>query len=133
MPRSKSETLTRREAEIMEILWQRRRATAEEVRAAMSGDPHDSTVRTLLRVLESKGHVRRDASGNAHVYYPTVGRENAQRKAVKTLLDRLFGGSAESLVARLIEDEQLSAEQLNGLRKATPKRRKKGGGKGGHR
>lgn len=120
MARPKSETLTEREAEIMDILWQCGQATAEDVREAMAGSPHDSSVRTLLRVLESKGHVRHEVAGNRYVYLPIITRKSAQRKAIQNLLERLFGGSAETLVLRMIEDEQITAEQIESLQQAAP-------------
>src|SRR5262249_19425493 len=108
-------TLTEREAEIMDFLWARGRATADEVRAALKGRPHDSTVRTLLRVLETKGHVRHEAAGKVYVYRPATARARAQRSALQSLLTRFFGGSAEDLVLRLLEEEHLTAEGLQEL------------------
>ncbi len=132
MARPPSKTLTPREAEIMDVLWQRGSATAEQVRTAMSGGPHDSTVRTLLRVLESKGYVGHDAETTPYLYRPRTARHKAQRKGVQSLLQRLFGGSAQSLVLRLIEDEQITPEQVEELlqsaKKCRPKRRPAEGG-----
>lgn len=115
MARPASDTLTEREAQIMAVLWDLGRATAEQVRAALPDGPHDSTVRTLLRVLESKGHVAHEARGKAYVYRARVGRARAQRKAVRSLLARFFGGSAEGLLLRLLEDEQITPEQLEAI------------------
>ena len=123
----------------MAVLWDLGRATADEVRRALPGGPHDSTVRTLLRVLVRKGYVAREAEGRAHVYRPAVERSRAQRSALREVLGRFFGGSAEDLVLRLIEDEQLTPAQLDALRRpspgtgagsdrnAPPRRRRKGG------
>ncbi len=133
MTRPKSEKLTERETELMGILWQCGRATAEDVREAMAGGPHDSSVRTLLRVLESKGHVRHEVAGNRYVYLPVITCQSAQRKAIQNLLERLFGSSAETLVLRMIEDEQITAEQVEALQQVAPKRLKKRGKKGGRR
>lgn len=116
MPRPPSETLTEREAQVMGVLWGLGDATAEQVRGALPGDLHDSTVRTLLRVLEAKGYVAHEARGNA--YRAAVPRAGAQRAAVRSLLGRLFGGSAEDLVLRLIEDEQITPEQLEQIRRS---------------
>lgn len=137
MTRTPSETLTERESQIMAVLWGLGRATADEVRRAMPGGPHDSTVRTLLRVLVRKGYVVREAEGRAHRYRPAVERSRAQRSALRSLLARFFGGSAEDLVLRLIEDEQITPEQLDALRRPAPgassdrntppRRRRKGG------
>jgi predicted transcriptional regulator len=116
MPRPTSELLTDREAQIMEIVWKRGRATAEEVRAALTDEPHDSTVRTLLRVLKDKGYVK-IAGRQPAVYEPAVPQADVQQSAARSLLNRFFGGSADELVLRLLEDEQLTAEQLTQLRK----------------
>jgi predicted transcriptional regulator len=117
LPRTRSDALTEREAQIMGVLWELGRATAEQVRAALPGSPHDSTVRTLLRVLESKGYATHAIEGKAYVYRPLVDRDKAQQTAVRSLLTRLFGGSAEALVLRLIEDERITAAQLEQIRK----------------
>ncbi len=130
MPRALTEILTEREAQIMDVLWRHGEALADEVRAQLPGQPHDSTVRTLLRILETKGFVAHETRGKAFVYRPAVGRAQAQRSALKNFVGRLFGGSAEDLVLRLIEDEVLTPEQLEQIRKqAQPRspRRRKGG------
>jgi BlaI family transcriptional regulator, penicillinase repressor len=128
MPRPPSELLTDREAQIMEILWQNGRATAEEVRTALADDPHDSTVRTLLRVLKEKGYARITGRQPA-VWEPAVPRADVQQSAARRLLDRFFGGSADALVMRLLEDEHLSAAQLEQLKKQFASQRRKGGRK----
>ena len=117
--------LTEREAQIMNVLWQLGAAVADEVRAALPGQPHDSTVRTLLRILETKGYVVHDARGKSYVYRPAVERAHAQRTALRNFLGRLFGGSAEDLVLRLIEDEVLTPTQLDHIRKSVQPRRAK--------
>lgn len=122
MPRPTSEMLTEREAQIMDALWRLSAATAEEVRAELPGELHDSTVRTLLRVLEGKGLVQHESRGKAFIYRAAAPREKVQRTALRTFLTRLFGGSAEDLVLRLLEDEQITAEQLAQLRSKEPKR-----------
>ncbi|HZW33006.1 MAG TPA: BlaI/MecI/CopY family transcriptional regulator [Isosphaeraceae bacterium] len=118
MPRLPSETLTGRESEIMDVLWNLGEATAEQVREELSGSSHDSTVRTLLRVLERKGYAAHEVRGKAYLYRAVVPRQKAQRRALRTLLARFFGGSAEDLVLRLIEDERITPEQLDALREA---------------
>ena len=80
MPRPKSNTLTDREAEIMDVLWEQQAATADEIRTRLRGRPHDSTVRTLLRVLETKGHVKHNVDGRTYIYHPVVRRERAQKR-----------------------------------------------------
>jgi len=121
--RPSSEILTGREAQIMDVLWGLGSATAEQVREALPDDPHDSTIRTLLRVLESKGQVTHEVNGKAYVYRAAVERTKAQRKALRSVLARFFGGSAEDLVVRLIEDEQITPEQLSAIRQSLPKKR----------
>ncbi len=132
MTRRSSEPLTEREAQIMDVVWRLEEATAEQVRDAIPGKPHDSTVRTLMRVLEAKGYLAHEARGKAYIYRATVGRQKAQRLALSSVLTRFFAGSAEDLVLRLIEDEDLSPAQLEQLRRAArspvPSKRSKQGG-----
>ena len=129
--RPTSQILTEREAQIMDILWDVGRATADEIREALPDEPHDSTVRTHLRVLESKAYVRRSKKGKAHVYRPAVARSKAQGKAIRSLVTRLFGGSPEALLVRLLENEDISAEKLEELRRSTadPNRKESEGDK----
>jgi len=126
MARRPSESLTEREAQIMDVLWSRGKATAETVRLTLLNEPHDSTVRTLLRVLKGKGYVRIIGRKPAS-YEPLVSREQAQSTATQSLLARLFQGAAESLVLRLLEDEQLTTEQIAELRKKIKPSKRKGG------
>ncbi len=122
--RPPSETLTGREAQIMDVFWRVAEATAEQVRAALDDPLHDSTVRTLLRVLVTKGYLAREPRGKAFVYRAAIGRSGAQRHALGSVLARFFGGSAEDLVLRLIEDDRLTPEQLDEIRRDTsPKTR----------
>jgi len=95
--------LSRRERQIMEILYQRGKASASEVRELMEGAPSYSAVRAMLRVLEEKGHVKHVAEGLKYVYVPTVGRDKAKRSAVKHVLDTFFNGSPEQIVAALLD------------------------------
>jgi predicted transcriptional regulator len=95
--------LSRRERQIMDILYQHGKASASEVRALMDGAPGYSAVRAMLRVLEEKGHVKHEAAGLKYVYVPTVGREKAKRSAVKHVLDTFFNGSPEQIVAALLD------------------------------
>ncbi len=119
MARAQSETLTGREAEIMDVVWRLGEATAEQVREGLARPPHDSTIRTLLRVLETKGYVRHEVAGKAYSYRATVDRRKVQRHALGSLLAQWFGGSAEDLVLRLIEDEQITPAQLDELRRGS--------------
>jgi len=95
--------LSRRERQIMEILYQHGKASASEVRALMESAPGYSAVRAMLRVLEEKGHVKHEAAGLKYVYVPTVGREKAKRSAVKHVLETFFNGSPEQIVAALLD------------------------------
>src|SRR5574341_1527325 len=91
--------LTRRERQIMDILYRRGRATAGEVMRELPESPSYSTVRTQLRVLEEKGHVKHEEEGLRYVYMPAVPRHAARRSALKHLVDTFFDGSAEKVVA----------------------------------
>jgi predicted transcriptional regulator len=97
--------LTRRERQIMDALYRLGRATASEIMQAMSGAPGYSTVRTQLRVLETKGHVRHEEVGLRYVYFPTVPRHSARRSALKHLVDTFFDGSSAKAVAALLGGE----------------------------
>ena len=112
MSRPSSDTLTEREAQLMEILWTHDEATAEQVRDLLPDRPHDSTVRTLLRILESKGYVIRKGPGRPLSYRAVVSRSKAQRTALQRLLGRLFRGSPEALALRLLEDHHLTPAQF---------------------
>jgi len=111
--------LTEREAQVMDALWSLGEATAEQVREALPDHPHDSTVRTLLRMLEAKGYVAHDDRGKAYTYRAALTRSRAQRTALHKILTRFFRGSAEDLVLSLIEDERLTPEQLDEIRRST--------------
>lgn len=97
--------LTRRERQIMDSLYRLGRATAAEIRAALDGAPTDSTVRTQLRVLEGKGHVRHEEHGLRYVYMPTLPRHSARRSALRHLVDTFFDGSSAKAVAALLGGE----------------------------
>jgi predicted transcriptional regulator len=99
----------------MECLWSAGTATAEAIRAALADSAHDSSIRTLLRVLEEKGYVAHDVQGKAFVYKALIPRQSAQSLATGSLLQRLFHGSAADLVLRLLEDEVIAPEELQRL------------------
>jgi predicted transcriptional regulator len=101
-------TLSRRERQIMDILYRRGRATAGEVLADLTGDPSYSTVRTQLRVLEDKGHVHHEEVGLRYVYVPAVPRRAARKSALRHLVDTFFDGSSEQAVAALLGGEATS-------------------------
>ena len=128
MTTSPQGSLARRERAIMDVLYKLERATVAEVIAALPGKPHYSTVRAQLRVLEEKGHVRHDEDGLRYVYIPAVPRDVARRSAFRHLVDTFFEGSAEKAAAALLGGEisQLSAEELERLRRMIAKSRKEG-------
>src|SRR5215210_8426904 len=107
--------LTKRERQIMDVLYRLGRATAGEVREGLPGTPSDSTVRTQLRVLEVKGHVRHDEQGLRYVYMPTVPRHSARKSALKHLVDTFYEGSSANVVAALLGGEaaRVSDEELD--------------------
>ena len=127
-PPSRPPPLTRRERQIMDILYRRRRATAAEVMADLPGDPSDSTVRTQLRVLEQKGHVRHEELGLRYVYLPAVARSAARRSALKHLVETFFDGSTEKTVAALLGGDaaRLSDEELERIAQLIEHARKEG-------
>lgn len=110
--------LSRREREIMDIVYRRGRATAAEVRAEMPDAPSDPAVRTTLRVLVRKGRLKQEYDGPRFVYFPAVAPETARRSAFRHLLDTFFGGSAHGAMAALLEmeDSGLSARQRRRLK-----------------
>ena len=115
MSQSLHTALTRRERQIMDILFRRGRATAAEVMEELPGEPSYSTVRTQLRVLEEKGHVRHDDDGVRFVYTPAVARHAARKSALRHLVETFFDGSPEKAVAALLggEGTRLSDDQLD--------------------
>jgi predicted transcriptional regulator len=119
--------LTERESQIMAILWQAKEATADDVRRQLGDDSHDSTVRTLLRVLVRKRYARASRRQRPTVYQPAVARAQVQQQAARGFLQRFFSGSAESLVLRLLEDEELTPQQLEQLKKSHARRKRKRG------
>ena len=126
MARAAHQTLTRRERQIMDILYRRGRATAAEVRDELPGEPSDSTVRTQLRVLEEKGHASHEEQGLRYVYVPAVPRHTARRSALKHLVDTFFDGSSEQVVAALLgrEGSALSEAELDRITELVARARK---------
>jgi BlaI family penicillinase repressor len=118
--------LTRRERQIMDILYRRGRATAAEVMSDLSGDPTYSTVRTQLRVLEEKGQVRHEEEGLRYVYSPAVPRRTARKSALRHLVNTFFDGSPEKVVGALLggEGARLSEEELQRIGELVARARK---------
>jgi predicted transcriptional regulator len=107
--------LTKRERQIMDRLYRLGRATASEVLEGLPGAPSSSTVRTQLRVLEAKGHVRHEEQGLRYVYVPTVPRHSARKSALKHLVETFYEGSTSKVVAALLggEGSKVSDEELD--------------------
>jgi predicted transcriptional regulator len=116
-----------RELDVMGVLWDLGSGTVAEVRERLPADLAYTTVLTILRNLEAKEFVTHTAEGKAHRYVPRVARRTASRSALARIVDKLFQGSPEQLVAQLVEDESLSAEDLRRLRAMLVAPRKKGG------
>jgi BlaI family transcriptional regulator, penicillinase repressor len=118
--------LTRREHEIMDVLYRLERATAADIMGGLTGDPHYSTVRTQLRLLEEKGYVRHEAENLRYVYLPAVPQSEAGNSALKRLIDTFYDGSTENVVAALLgfEGSRLSQKKLDRLAEIIEKARK---------
>ena len=117
MPKQTQPSLTRREAQIMEILHRRRRATVEEIRAELPDAPTPSSVRKLLEIMIDRRLLGREYDGPRFVYFPAVGPEDASRSALKQLVHTFFGNSPGSAAAALLDmtREPLSDEEYTRL------------------
>ena len=117
--------LSRRERQIMDTLYQLGRATAGDLMKALPGEPSDSTVRTQLRVLEAKGHVRHEEEGLRYIYLPVVPRRVVRKSALKHLVNTFFDGSVEKVVAALLGPDggRLSDEELDRIAEMVAKAR----------
>jgi predicted transcriptional regulator len=117
--------LSRRERQIMDLLYELGRATAADVMRALPGEPSDSTVRTQLRVLEAKGHVRHEEEGQKYVYLPVVPRRVVRKSALKHVVNTFFDGSVEKVVAALLGPDggRLSDEELDRIAELVDKAR----------
>lgn len=107
---------TQRELDVMSVLWDRGPSTVAEVRQALDDQLAYTTVLTVLRILEEKGYAAHTTEGRAHRYRPLVERAAAGGSALRRLTDRLFGGSPELLLTRLVDDEDLTEEELRRMR-----------------
>ena len=108
--------LTGREMDVMNVLWQLRSGTVSEVLEGLSDELAYTTVLTILRTLEKKGHLRHETEGRAHRYVPLVGKEEAREGAVRRVTWKLFSGSPELLMAHLLNERGLTEAQLRRLR-----------------
>jgi len=120
--------LSRRERQIMDVLYRQGKASAAEVRELMSDAPSYSAVRAMLRVLEEKGHIRHQAEGLKYVYLPTVARDKAKRTAVKHVMETFFNGSPEQIVAALLDvaSTRLTREELDRMSQLIEDAKKEG-------
>jgi predicted transcriptional regulator len=118
--------LSRRERQIIDVLYRLGRATAAEIMAAVPGQPTSSTVRTQLRVLERKGHVRHEEEGQRFIYSPTLARRDARKSALRHLVETFYDGSAEKIVAAVLggEGARMSDAELERIAAMVEKARK---------
>ena len=125
---TKASSFTRREREIMDILYRRERATAAEVLADMANPPTYSAVRALLRILEDEGHIKHVQDGPRYVYLPAVTRNDARKSALSHVVATFFDGSVEEAVATLVESSRtkLSKDELERLSQLIAKAKKEG-------
>lgn len=121
-----NDPLSRRERQILDILYARGSATAAEVRDALPDPPSYSAVRALLRILEDKGHARHEAQGTRYVYLPSVPRESARNSALTRIVQTFFDGSAAQAAAALVDSGSLSNEELSRLSALIERAKKEG-------
>jgi BlaI family transcriptional regulator, penicillinase repressor len=128
MPKPTSVDLTRRESQIMEILYRRRRATVEEIRGELPDAPSPSSVRKLLEIMIDRGLLGREYDGPRHVYFPSVKPEEASRSALKQLVRTFFNDSTGSAMAALldIKSTQLTAAEYRQLSSLLKRAREQG-------
>jgi BlaI family transcriptional regulator, penicillinase repressor len=121
-------TLSRRERQIMDIVYSRGKATATEVMENLADPPSYSAVRSLLRVLEEKGHLRHEQDGQRYVYSPTIEREQAKFSALQRVLQTFFDDSTEEAVAALLDisQERLSDQELERMEQLIKQARREG-------
>jgi len=115
---------TERELDIMSILWRRGSATVAEVRDELSDDLAYTSVLSALQTLEEKGYIGHEAEGRAYRYHPLVAAEEAGGSALARVLDKIFHGSAEMLLAQLVTERRIAPEELKRMRKLLQERLK---------
>lgn len=128
MPKKSYLNLSKRERQIMDILYRHGQASAAEVRANLPDPPSYSAVRATLRILEEKGHVQHQQDGPRYVFRPAVARDKATRSALRHLVKTFFNGSAEQAVATLLDEStsKLTPEELDRLAGLIDEARSKG-------
>lgn len=120
------ETLSRRERQILDILYAKGSATAAEVLKALPDPPSYSAVRALLRILEDKGHARHESQGTKYIYLPLVPRESARNSALTRIVQTFFDGSAGQAAAALVDSGSLSDDELTRLSDLIARAKKEG-------
>jgi predicted transcriptional regulator len=110
-------SLTDREADVMQVLWDHGPSVVAEVRARLADPLAYTTVLTVLRILESKGYVGHTEVGRGHRYFASVAQQSARKSALRHLTDKLFQGSSELLMTHLVSDQKLSSEQIQRMRR----------------
>jgi predicted transcriptional regulator len=128
MAQAHPRSLSRRERQIMDVVYQLGGATAAEVAERLPDPPSYSAVRTLLGILETKGHLRHESRGNRYVYLPVVPRAKARRRALRDLVSTFFEGSPKEAVVTLLEEQgrELSGEDLEEIRRLIEETKKQG-------
>ena len=128
MTRPAEHQLSRRERQIMEVLYQCHRASVAQIRAALPDPPSYSAVRALLRILGEKGHVRHEEKDLRYVYFPTIPRERVRLAALRRMVETFFDGSAAQVVATLLDPStaRLTSDELDRIAKLIAKARKDG-------
>ena len=119
MARKKSSTLTEAELRIMQVLWDRKKATVAEVTDTLKDDANlaYTTVLTMMQILKRKGYVTHEKAGRAFMYEPVVAREDASRDAIKHVVKRFFNNSPELLVLNILENDKITSRELKRLKK----------------
>jgi predicted transcriptional regulator len=128
MARNPHQDLSRRERQIMDLLYEHGKLTAAEVHEKLPEPPSYSAVRAMLRILEEKGHIRHEEVGLRYVFFPVVARERARTSAVRHLIQTFFSGSTEQAVAALIDESagEISDEELNRIAGLIEKAKREG-------
>ena len=121
-----TDSLSRRERQILDVLYARGSATAADVLSALPDPPSYSAVRALLRILESKGHARHEQQSTRYVYFPVVPRDRARRSALTRIVKTFFEGSAAQAAAALLDSSSLSDEELAHLSSLIERARREG-------
>ena len=126
MTRASLSKLSRRERQIMNIIYRQGKASVNDVLAELADPPSYSAVRATMRLLEEKGHLKHEQDGAKYLYKPTLARDNVRKNALQNLLDTFFEGSATQVVSTLIEDNKMSLSELQHLSKLIEQARQEG-------